>query len=231
MSKRRRIILGVGVAIVACCGYLWFLGIQTLYVIQARRLARTAPIVMLTLTEPPDLSISQAPGQKLAYFGYEFEVPWSDIDLPKTKIRELNKLAEAAVITFRSGNVIAFWSESKGQIGYDLMRAILEATPDKASLLASKQRAVQQTSLLTLKATIVPRSAESGIYSLRTKELQGFQYGRPQNPPKPLSIELFPSNGRLHIFFGQKPNGPTIITQADVNRIIQSLHKVQADAN
>lgn len=231
MSKRVRIVLSVGVAVFACCAYLWFFGIQTFCLIQARRLARDAPVVTLTPTEPPDLSISQAPGRKLAYFGYELEVPWGDIDVAKTKIRQLNKLAAVAVITFRSGNVIAFWSESKGQIGYDLMRAILEATSDKASLLASRQLAFQQNFLLMLKATILPRGAESGIYSLRTKEFQGFQYGRPQNPPKPLSVELFPSSGRLHVLFGQKLDGPTIITQADVNRIIESIHKVPANAN
>lgn len=256
MSKRRRIILGVGLGIIACCVYLWFFGIQTFCLIQARRLARDAPVVTLTPTEPPDLSISQAPGQKLDYFGYEFEVPWGDIDVAKTKIREPNKLAAVAVITFRSGNSIAFWSappnglvgklqvmpgfdrkalaqllgEEAAQSDYSLQRAILEVTPDQFSLLAPKREALHRQVLLTMK-TVLPRGAEFGIYSVKTREFQGFQYGRPQNPPKPLSVELFASDRHLDVVFGQKPNGPTMITQPDINRLIQSIHKVPANAN
>jgi len=33
-----------------------------------------------------DTSVSEAPGTKLSYFGYEFEVPWSDLDESQTKL-------------------------------------------------------------------------------------------------------------------------------------------------
>jgi hypothetical protein len=52
--------------------------------------------------ELTDLSISQADGKKLSYCGYEFEVPWQDIDEAKTRIDSGNK----AIVTFRSGNVL-----------------------------------------------------------------------------------------------------------------------------
>lgn len=79
------------------------------------------------------------------------------------------------------------------------------------------------------KAGIAARDAELGIYSVKTKEFEGFQYGRPQNPPKPLRTELFANDAHLRILFGQKLNGPTMITQPDINRIIQSIHKLRAD--
>jgi hypothetical protein len=45
---------------------------------------------------------------------------------------------------------------------------------------------------------------------------KGFQYGRPQSPPKQLSVELFPENGHLDLIFGQKQNGAAVISQADI---------------
>jgi len=256
MSKRGHIILGVGITVIACCVYLWFFGIQTFSLIQARRLARHAPVVMLTPIELSDSSISRAPGRKLSYFGYGLEIPWDDLDQQKTRVVKDDKDFAVAMISFRSGNTIAFWStppnglvgklqdkpgfdrkalghligEEAAQSDYDLQRAILQVTPDQFSLLAPKWQTVRRQMLLTMK-TILPRGAEFGIYSVKTKEFQGIQYGRPQNPPKPLSVELFASDRHLDVVFGQKPNGPTMITQADVNRIIQTIHKVPADAN
>jgi hypothetical protein len=257
MSKRGRIILGAGITVFAGCICLWFFGIQTFSLIQARRIAHQAPVVMLTPIELSDSSISRAPGRKLTYFGYGLEIPWDDLDQQKTRVIKDDKDFAVAMIAFLSGNSIAFWStppnglvgklqdkpgfdrkvlghligEEAAQSDYDLQRAILEVTPDQLSLLAPKWQALHRQLLLTMKATILARGAEFGIYSVKTKEFQGFQYGRPQNPPKPLSVELFANDRHLNIVFGQKPNGPTIITQADVNRIIQSIHKIQADAN
>jgi hypothetical protein len=80
--------------------------------------------------------------------------------------------------------------------------------------------------LLMGKAICVPGDPNSGIFVVQGKEFKGFQYGRPQNPPKQLSIELFPADGHLDLIFGQKKNEPTVISQADINRIVQTIHKV-----
>jgi hypothetical protein len=42
----------------------------------------------------------------LSYFGYEFEIPWAEIDEGEIKIIGGNK----AIIVFRSGNVLSVWS-------------------------------------------------------------------------------------------------------------------------
>jgi hypothetical protein len=39
-----------------------------------------------TPTELKDLVISIAPGRQLSYCGYEFEVPWNDVDEQKTRL-------------------------------------------------------------------------------------------------------------------------------------------------
>ena len=37
-------------------------------------------------TELKDVSTSRLPEEKLSYFGYEFEVPWSDLDESQTRV-------------------------------------------------------------------------------------------------------------------------------------------------
>jgi len=248
MSKWMRVLIGLGIVVIACGAYLWLFGVQTFYIWQSRRVARKEPVVWATPVELSDLSVSQSPGKRLSYFDYEFEIPWDDIDQEKTRVIGTSK----AIIVFRSGNVISFWSgppnglisdllgdgkidrKSLGQLlgdeavqsDYLFKRAILEITPDKFSLLISKRQAIQQMVLFTIKASTLPPGAQSGVFSLSTKEFKGFQYGRPQSPPKRLSVELFKSDGHADILFGQKLNGSTTISQADINRVVQSVHKL-----
>ena len=250
MSTRARIFIGLGAAFVLCGVYVWFFGVQTYFIWEAHRVARQEPVVLTKLTPLLDSSISAAPGVKLSYFGYEFEVPWNDIDQEKTKIIAANK----AIVVFRSGNVISFWSgppnglissltadnkidrknlgqwfgDEAAQSDYAFKRVILETTPDQFSLLTPKSLAIQRGMFLTMKAITLPPGAESGVFSISTDEFKGFQYGRPQSPPKRLSVELFSSDKHLDILFGHKPNGPTLISQTDVNHIVQSVRKVPA---
>lgn len=63
---------------------------------------------------------------------------------------------------------------------------------------------------------------------MKAGEFRGFQYGRPPNASN-LNVELFADSGSLDFIFGQKANGPTVISQADINRILQTLHKASAD--
>jgi hypothetical protein len=235
MSRRSRIAMGVGSLVAACAVYLWFFGLQTFSMVEARSLARKQPLVMVLPAELSDLSISQAPGRKLSYFGYEFDIPWGDLDEDKTRVIEDKGPLAVAMMVFRSGNVIAFWSSALNEvISYNSQRAILEATPDDFSLLTPKKQAIDERILLTMKAEIVGRDAEFGIYLVKTSEFRGFQYGRPQDPPKRLRTELFGKDRCLKILFGQKPNGSVIISQPDINRIVQSIHKLpteQAGAN
>jgi hypothetical protein len=251
MSRWKRVLISFGIVIVACVTYLWLFGTQTFVVLEAHSAARKLPFVKLTPIELTDLSVSQAPGMKLSYFGYEFEIPWTDIDKEKTKVIGGNK----AIFVFRSGNALSVWSGpphefmncllEQGKIDretfrkvygnevlrsdYNFMRLILETTPDKITLLSTKKTAVSQGLLLTVKAISVPGDPNSGIFAVQGKEFKGFQYGRPQSPPKHLSVELFPEDGHLDLLFGQKENGPTVISQADINRVVQTIHKVPAE--
>jgi hypothetical protein len=252
MSRWTRVLISFGIAAVACGTYLWLFGAQTFFVLEAHNIARKLPFVKQTPVELTDLSISKAPGMKLSYFGYDFEVPWTDIDQEKTEIIGGNK----AIIAFRSGNVLSVWSGPPHELmngllemgkidretfreiygdevlrsDYSFMSLVLETTPDKITLFSSRKTALGQMVLLTVKAICVPGDPNSGIFAVQGKEFKGFQYGRPQNPPQQLDVELFPGDGHLDLIFGQKKNGPTVILQTDINRVVQTIHKVPVDA-
>jgi hypothetical protein len=251
MFRWKRVLTSFGIVVIGCVTYLWLFGTQTFFVLEAHNAARKLPFVKLAPIELADLSISQAPGMKLSYFGYEFEIPWTDIDEGKTKIIGGNK----AIIVFRSGNVLSIWSGQPHefmnglleqwkidretfrkmygnealQSDYNFQRLILETTPDKITLFSPRETAVSQGMLLMVKAISVPGDPNSGIFAVQGKALKGFQYGRPESPLKHLSVELFPEDGHLDLLFGQKKDGPTIISQADINRIVQTMEKVPVE--
>ena len=247
MSRWKRILISFGIVLLACATYLWLFGTQTFFAVEAHNIARKLPFVKRIPVPLPDLSVSQVPGATLSYFGYEFEVPWTDIDRERTKIVGGNK----AIIAFRSGNVLSVWSgqphefmnalmeegkidrdtfrklygDEALQSDYSFKRLILETTPEKITPFTDRRIAVSQGVLLLVKAICVGGDPNSGIFDVQGKEFKGFQYGLPQNPPKQLSVELFPADGHLDLIFGQKKNGPTVVSQADVNRIVQTIHR------
>src|SRR5439155_1410472 len=83
-----------------CVAYLWFFGFQTLIVLEARYLTRKTPAVSMAPAQLADFSISRWPGRKLSYFGYEFEVPWNDVDEAKSG---LIPVSNKAMIVFQFG--------------------------------------------------------------------------------------------------------------------------------
>jgi hypothetical protein len=61
-------------------------------------------VARIVPTELLDHSISQATGKQLSYVGYEFEIPWDDLDESKTQLYPKEKPAKTrAVLAFRSG--------------------------------------------------------------------------------------------------------------------------------
>jgi hypothetical protein len=251
MSKRNRILIFLGIAIVVCGTYLWFFGFQTFLALEARNIARNTPVVKKIPVELPDLSISRTPGKKLSYFGYEFEVPWDDIDDAKSHIVGGNK----AIIAFRSGNALSVWSGSphefvnttlsSGKINRDTFRQIygdaalesdysfhrimLDATPDKITPFIPKEQAISKAMLLLIKVISLPSGADSGIFAMTAGDFHGFQFGLPQSSPRGVDVQLYSDNASLSFIFGQKLNGPVFITQPDINRVVQTIHKVSAE--
>jgi hypothetical protein len=248
MTKReRRLVVWANVVIVAGLG-VWYFGVATLFVLETRYVGWKFPVVEKTPRELADLSISSAPGQRLSRIGYEFEVPW-EVDEERTK--QIGKTS--VVIAFRSGNAVLFsrmppkefvnkfqslhkgdeerlklvFGEDALKSDYSLIRLILETRPDQVTLLTPRKDAVARSVFLLMKGIMVPAGGETGIFRIGNNELQGFQYGDPQRRPKSIDVEIFSDQGGVAFLFGQREKGPAAaITQAEINRVIQSVRKV-----
>src|SRR5262245_50966825 len=104
MTRRgRRIFLIAGIAAVVLASYAWLFGFQTAMILETRWMARKCPVIELIPAGLGDKSVSSSPGTKLSYFGYEFEVPWTDLDQSKTKLHPNH-----AALMFRSGKSLIF---------------------------------------------------------------------------------------------------------------------------
>src|SRR5690242_5762001 len=248
MPTWARVLIALFIVLLLCVAYVWFFGFQTLILLEARYLTRKAPAVRLAPAQLTDLSISRSPGRKLSYFGYEFEVPWNDVDEAKSgPIPDTSK----AMIVFHSGNSLSVWHGSPRaflnqvlsndkidqstlrrivgdealQSDFALYRTILQMTPGKMTPFESQSNAANQALLLLVKGICMPPGADSGIFSVNVGEFFGFQFGRPANPSGEVSVRLFSDTSSLNFILIQKPGGPTVISQPDINRIVHTLHK------
>jgi hypothetical protein len=246
--KWARILIGLFVVVLVCVAYLWFFGFQTLIVLEARYLTRKTPAVSMAPAQLADFSISRLPGRKLSYFGYEFEVPWNDVDEAKSGlIPDSNK----AMIVFQSGNSLSVWHGSPRaflntvlsndkidqntlrrivgdealQSDYALYRTILQMTPDRMTPFESQSNAANQALLLLVKGICMPPGAASGVFSVNAGEFSGFQFGRTASPSGEVSVRLFSDSSSFNFIFIQKAGGPALISQPDINRILHTLHK------
>ncbi|HKW64752.1 MAG TPA: hypothetical protein VJN89_19520 [Candidatus Acidoferrum sp.] len=247
MSTSKRGLFVFVIVGLLCASYLWFFGVATMFALEARYVGWKMPVVKKTPVELPDQSIVQVAGRKLAYFGYEFEVPW-EIDEAKSK-----QVGGMQLVAFRSGNTLlvsripakefvndfvsmrkadpdglrALYGEDVLQSDYSLKERIFETTPHKVGLLTPRSEAAASAMLLLIKGIMMPSGGESGIYRIRTGDFKGFQFGDPRSRPRSFDLEIHDEEGGFGFVFFQRQNGSEPpITQAEINFVIQSLRKL-----
>jgi hypothetical protein len=71
MSRRKRVLIVFGIAVIVVGIYSWFFGVQTTFALMVRYEYRKLPDVAKTPVALPDLSVSDVPHRKASYFGYE----------------------------------------------------------------------------------------------------------------------------------------------------------------
>jgi hypothetical protein len=247
VSKRKRLLVWLGSSVLAVAVYVWFFGVAAMATFQARYVGRKFPVVKMTPTALQDSSMLAGPIQKLTYAGFEFEVPWT---VDETKTRQISPTSE--VIAFTSGNAIWFsriprkdfvhtFRKCSGldegglrqlfgdavDSDYALHKLILNSTPEKIGLLSGRREAVAGAMLLLYKGMMMSGDAETGIFQVQTNAFRGFQYGDPLRRPKTVDVEMFADDGGLAFLFVQRQSGPVpSITQAEINRVVQSAHAV-----
>jgi hypothetical protein len=245
--RTRRILSRIAASVLALALatalFVWFLGMPLL----ARYMARRAPVLTQTPAPVRDSTVSTSPGKNVAFCGTEFELPWSDLDNSKTKsgINTMTFHFESGLLTlisceppreFVDGVLsstktsadklrLAYGNEA-AESDYALTRLMLETTPSAITARNSHSRGGTILAMLVLKAIATPPSS-SGMFSIHTPEFDGFQYEDPQAKPNRVIMVLFaPDRGLEFQFFLKYKGASPHIAQADINRIIKTLHTV-----
>jgi len=251
MSKWKRVLITMGVVVIVGGVYLWLFGFQTGCALLARYSYSKTPGVAKIPVPLSDLSISKVPHRQASYFGYEFELPWDDVDEQKDKT-----FGTIHVSYSRSGN--SFWFstfppkefvnsmikmgklDAQGfrqlygneafESDFAFHQKMLQLTPSEITPFISRREAIARQILLIIKATTMPKAA-SGIFLIQAPGFEGFQFENPQAHASRITDELFSNDGGINLVFFQKADGsaPTL-SQAEINRVIQSIRKVQVPA-
>jgi hypothetical protein len=247
----RRILIGLavtGMLIIVFVYWLFPIGISIWTMRTAPKRARVVP------TELKDFSASQEIGSKFDYFGYEFELPWTDIDTTR------QSSPNHVVITFLSGlqvsatavpakelvnTVATSWfrmspGDFQSQLGYEATRSDYEFlkrlyafTPRNMNLWAfSPSVHYRDSTFLRIKyMVLLPWAADSGIFYVGNQDYSGFQQGSPQARPVGIIVDLYADSGGVEVIFNQeKYRDSSGVTQREINRLIQSLHRVPNSA-
>jgi hypothetical protein len=220
----------------------WFFALP----LEARYFARKLPLLRQTPAPIRDSSVTESTGRKIAFCGSAFEIPWSDLNDAKTKTG-----GNSTIFYFESGLVALLkcepprefvegvlsstkmrsesfrraFGDSAVASDYGLTRLMLETTPD-AITAQDHDRQGPLMAMLVLKAMGTP-PADSGIFAIHNDEFDGFQYGDPLARPNEILMSLFAADRGLEFTFFLKYQGASAnVSQADINRIVRTIHKV-----
>jgi hypothetical protein len=218
--------------------------------------ARNAPpVARVVPTDLKDSTVSAVPGEKLSYFGYEFEIPWSDLDETQTRLYPTASSEKCKVdLHFHSGLRLVVtaippkeWVNGLaekmrvspqriyfilGSADYPLVRTVYEFTPDKMNHWAfSSQVQGREEFLLTVKSIAMLKSANTGIFNIQNEHFKGFQEGNPQVRQDGIALQLFSDEGSIEFIFLQRDYQNSVgVTQPEINRIVRSLRRTSQNA-
>ncbi len=215
---------------------------------------KVPPIARLVPTDLKDRSISQSPGMKLTYFGYEFEVPWSDLDETGTTLYPKDKPEKTRVVlTFRSGLQLmvtavparefaaefatdfkmpaqkfeAVFGRGAATSDYTFVRNVYEFTPAKMHYWSlSTGVHYREQAVLIVKSIMAVKAADTGIFYVQNQSFKGFQQGDPRACHDRLVLDLYSDEDHFEVIFLQKDyHDANGVTQPEINRVIQSLRR------
>jgi hypothetical protein len=252
MRLARRILITVICTVAAIIVAVRLIAPIALSFYAARRVPAIARVVP---TELQDRSISQIPGMRLSYVGYEFEIPWDDLDESKTQLYPKDKPAKTrAVLNFRSGLRVmvtaippremadectkgdfkmppqalpAVFGRGAEASDYTFVNNVYEFTPDKMHYWSLSDRLhAREMVLLTIKSIMPTASAETGIFRVQNQAFKGFQQGNPVKHPHGVVLTLYSEDGGVEFIFSEQDyRNPLGVTQPEMNRIIETLHR------
>jgi hypothetical protein len=246
----RRILITVIVTVaIVFVGVSWVAPVALSFY-AARKVPTVARVVPVDLK---NTSVSSAPGTKLSYLGYEFEVPWRDLDESQTRLYPADKPKKTLVVlTFRSGlllrvtaipphewtsdsdpeirmvprAVVANFGYGAIQSDYSLVKSIYEFTPDRMHYWALEPSVhYREQAVLVIKSIMLLAPADTGIFNIKNQNFKGFQQGDPQVRQTKLEFQLYSEDGSVEFVFFQKNKNSAGVTQPEINRVIQTFRK------
>src|SRR5271170_3305291 len=207
MKRLRRILITVAVTFAVILACAFYVGPVALSFYATRK---AVPVTRVVPTELRDRTISQGPGLRLSYAGFDFEVPWSDLDGSKTQLYPKNNPEKTMVVlVFRSGlrimvtslrprelsdmweknfktpprNIDAIFGAGSANSDYIFTRNVWVFTPDKMHhWTVTPPIYARETVLLLAKSLMPSKPARSGIFNVQTRDYIGFQQGNLDNP-------------------------------------------------
>jgi hypothetical protein len=215
---------------------------------------KALPVARIVPTELKDHSVSQAPGTRLSYLGYEFEVPWSDLDEAKTALYPRDKPEKTRVVlAFRSGlrlmvtavaarefaqlwatdfkmppqNFEAVFGRGTATSDYTFVRKVYEFTPAKMHYWSLSTGVHYREHVMLIIKSIMPvKAADTGIFYVQNQEYRGFQQGNPEIRQDRLVLDLYSDEKHFEVMFLQKDyRNAAGVTQPEINRVIQSVRR------
>ena len=227
-------VLGLGIAAI------WYLRPQITAYLLISKLKHDNPELSFVPKSIAIKEIDQAPGTSVSAFGYTFEVPWGEVE-------QTENLKLGSRIKFKSGQVILFMdpsneltdlamlkqsAEARGlsvtalygpdaSHSYQLLKAIYETTPERSSLLQSRNQAIRDMVFLTMKSAYMDRSG-TDTFVVETERWRGFQHHLPPTD-RFVILKLFSRNDQqVTVWVGSKDKTVSV-TQPQINRIVQTL--------
>jgi len=221
----------------------WFFALP----LEARYCARRVPVLRQTPVSVRDSSFTESTGRKITFCGSTFDIPWSDLDDAKTKAG-----GNSTTLFFDSGLVALLkcqpprefvegvlsstkissetfrraFGDNALESDYALTRHMLETTPETISIRTPHLQQGPLMAMLVLKGIATP-PADSGMFAIHTGEFDGFQYQDPHASPKWVLMDLFAADRGLEFqFFLHYHGASPHVSQADINRILRTVHKV-----
>jgi hypothetical protein len=208
---------------------------------------RAMPELWMVPRPLADVSIAQAAGRKFKFYGYQFEVPWTDVKHEEhLKSMELVYFSNGLVLMLRDpaqsvnqlklltregtekeAGLKRLFGEEATQSNYSLRSKVLNLTPRDLHLSISRQKMVSSSVLLMLKP-MWTGTLPDGLYSFQTESLRGFQQGDPTRD-KTVTINAFDAHDdEIELSIGRARGASQGVTQSELNRIIYSLRPIRA---
>jgi hypothetical protein len=215
---------------------------------------KVPPVARVVPTELKDHTVSEAARTRLSYLGYDFEVPWSDLDQSRTELYPKDKSEKRSVIcVFNSGlrlwlKVVpprefaglwatdfktpprtfeAIFGPGSASSDYVFVNSVYGFTPDKMHHWSLSQPThVREQMVLITKSMMLVKAADSGIFNLHTQSYAGFQQGDPRAGRDTVVVDLYSGDDHVEMLFLQKDyNNSLGVTQPEINAVVQSLHR------